>query len=68
MFNGPFKLIRAIEHDGELIGAFWVRVTTESSMILKDDLSNLTKARTLEEVTKFLYDKVPEQLGIISHL
>ena len=64
LFNGPFKLIRAIEKDEKLIAAFWVRVTVEPSLIFTENLSNLQIARALDETIKFLFCKVPERLGI----
>jgi hypothetical protein len=64
LFNGPFKLIKSIEKDGELIGSFWVRLTAEVSILLRPEVSNLTKARAIKELGNFLYDKIPEQLGI----
>lgn len=64
LFNGPFKLVKSIDHNGELIGSFWVRLTTEISILLKPELSNITKARAINEIGNFLYNKIPEQLGI----
>jgi hypothetical protein len=64
LFNGPFKLVMSIEEDGELIGSFWVRITAEISILLKEDLSRLVKARAINEIGKFLYDEIPEKLGI----
>lgn len=64
LFNGPYKLIKSIELNDKLIGSFWVRVTAEISILLKDDISNITKARAISELGKFLYNKIPEDLGI----
>lgn len=64
LFNGPFKLIKSIEKNGELIGTFWARVTTETTLILRPKLSNLTIARAIDDTFKFLYYNIPSQLGI----
>lgn len=64
LFNGPFKMVKSIENEKGLIGSFWVRATVEPTMIFKSGIGRLTKARALDEMIKFLYDKVPEQLGI----
>src|ERR1035441_2867683 len=65
LFNGPFKLRKTIlSNDGEVLGACWVRMTAEISILLKEDVSNLTKARAINEIGKFLYNSIPEQLGI----
>jgi hypothetical protein len=64
LFNGPYKLIKTIEQDNEVISAFWARITVELSMVFKEGLSNLSKARAIDEAAKFLFCKVPEQLGI----
>lgn len=68
LFNGPYKLVMSIEKDGELIGSFWTRLTTEISILLKPELSNITKARAISEIGRFLYCKIPEQLGISDSL
>jgi hypothetical protein len=64
LYNGPFKLIRSIEENGKLIGSFWVRITTENSLVLRKDLTRLEIARAMKEMYEFLYCKVPEELGI----
>ena len=64
LFNGPFKLIKSVECDGKLIGSFWVKITSEISILLKPELSNLAKAKAIKEIGEFLYGKIPEQLGI----
>ena len=64
IFNGPYKLINSIEYDGDLVGTFWARATTESTLILRPDLSKLTVARALKETYEYLYDNIPSQLGI----
>jgi hypothetical protein len=64
LFNGPFRLIKSIEQDGNLIGAFWVRATIEPTLIFRSDIGKLSRARALDEAIKYLNDKVPEQLGI----
>ena len=63
LYNGQFRLMKAIEQDNELIGSCWVRLTTESTIIFKENLNNLTIARALKEVNKFLHCEVPK-LGI----
>ena len=64
LFNGPYKLVKSVDHNGELTGSFWVRVTSEISILLRPELSNITKARAINEIGQFLYCKIPEQLGI----
>lgn len=65
LFNGPYRLIKSIENSkSELIGSFWVRVTTESTLVLRENLSRLTLARALDETFKFLHCRIPEELGI----
>jgi hypothetical protein len=65
LFNGPFKLRKTIYSDeGEVLGACWVRITAEISILLRPELRNVTKARAIYEIGKFLYDAIPSQLGI----
>ena len=64
IFNGPYKLVHSIEHNGNFLGSFWVRVTVEPTIVFAENLNKLTMARAIDEVIEFLYDKVPEQLGI----
>jgi hypothetical protein len=63
-YDGPFRLVKSIEDDGKLVGIFWVRLTVEASMVLNEDLGKIKRARVINETYKFLYNKVPEQLGI----
>jgi hypothetical protein len=64
LFNGPYRLIKSIEDKNELIGSFWVRLTTEISLILRPNLNNLTRARAVNEVGRFLKYSIPGRLGI----
>lgn len=64
LFNGPFKLTKSIEYKGKLVASFWVRVTTESSLIFAPEVSKLTKAKVISDVFNFLYNEVPVKLGI----
>lgn len=64
LFNGPYKLIHSIDYNKELVGAFWARVTVEPTLIFKESISKLSRARALEETFKFLNCQIPEQLNI----
>lgn len=64
LFNGPFKLIKSVEYQGEFIGSFWVRMTTEVSILLRPESNNFTKARAIKELGNFLYCNIPKELGI----
>lgn len=65
LFNGPFKLRKTVySNDGEILGACWVRITAEISILLRDDISKLKRARSIKEVGNFLYDSIPVELGI----
>jgi hypothetical protein len=64
LFNGPFKLIKSIDDNGDLVGSFWVRITTEVSLLLKPEMSRIKRARAISKIAEFLYDKIPEDLGI----
>jgi len=45
---------KSIEEDGSLIGSFWVKLTSETSLILDSKYSNLTRARAIKEIFRFL--------------
>jgi hypothetical protein len=65
LFNGPFKLRKTIySKDREILGSFWVRVTAEISILLREDLSNYKRARVINEIGNYLYNEIPSQLGI----
>lgn len=47
-----------INKNNELIGSFWVKITSEVSLILSSDVSHLTKARAVKEIDKFLREEM----------
>jgi hypothetical protein len=52
----------------KLIGSFWTKLTSETSLILCPEVSNLTKARAIREVFQSLYCEL-QKLGLDdSHL
>jgi hypothetical protein len=61
--NPLYKIQKSIENNSELLGSFWVKITSETSLVLKPELSNLTKARAIKEIFKFLYLEV-QRLGL----
>ncbi len=69
LFNGPFKIRKTVySKDGEIIGSFWVRITTEISILLRDNISNFKKAKAVSSIGNYLYDEIPTQLGISDSL
>jgi hypothetical protein len=64
LFNGPFKLLKSVTNNDELIGSFWARATVEPTIIFKEGISNISRARALDEMINYLYNKIPENLGI----
>ena len=64
LFDGPFKIVMSVEDENGLVGSFWVRITAEISILLKEDLSRLVKARAINEIGNFLHDEIPQKLGI----
>lgn len=65
LFNGPFKLIKTvISEEDEVLGACWVRVTAEISLLLRENISSFKKARAINNIGEFLYNEIPLSLGI----
>lgn len=59
---------KSIEDDGKLLGSFWVKLTSETSLILEPSLSRLAKARAIKEIFDFLVEELTS-LGLDdSHL
>lgn len=67
--NSKLYIIKkSIESDGELLGSFWVKITSETSLILQPDLSRLAKARAIKEVFDFLVNELVSMGLDDSHL
>jgi hypothetical protein len=65
LFNGPFKIRKTIlSDDDEVLGACWIRITTEISLLLRSEISKYKRARAINKIGKFLYNEIPEQFGI----
>jgi|ERR1035441_2980871 hypothetical protein len=65
LFNGPFKLRKTIlSEEDEVLGACWVRVTAEISLLLRENISSFKKARAINNIGEFLYNEIPLSLGI----
>lgn len=47
-------IIKKTLMDNGLIGSFWVKATTETSLILSPEISKLKKARAIAEIVKIL--------------
>jgi|ERR1041385_887679 hypothetical protein len=64
LFNGPFKIAKAIGEKGKLLGLFWVRATVEPTLVLKKNLNKIQRARAIHYTVNFLKKEIPEKLGI----
>lgn len=52
--ENPLYIVKGSVVDGKLIGSFWVKMTTETSMILDPEASKFAKARAIQEIVVFL--------------
>ena|SRR5271156_1282358 len=50
-----FIVKKSVEIDGKLIGSFFVKLTSEVSLIFDSSISKLTRARALREIFIHLY-------------
>lgn len=67
LVSGLYPIKKSIDED-RLLASFWVKVTTETSLILRPDLSDLTKAKIIIKIFKFLTKEL-QRLGFDdSHL
>jgi len=66
--NSLYVIKKSIIQDERLICSFWVKLTSETSLILHPNLSRFEKTRVLIELFQFLYCEV-QKLGLDdSHL
>lgn len=56
--NKLYYIKKTIEEDNNPVASFWVKVTSELSLILKNELSPTKKAKIMLELDKFLKGKL----------
>lgn len=61
--DGTYILKKSIEEDGELIGSFWTKLTSEISLIISPEAGKLKAARAICEIESFLLEEL-RRLGI----
>jgi hypothetical protein len=49
-YNHLYPIKGSLEIDGELIGSFFVKLTSETSLIFAPEVSSLNRARALKEI------------------
>ncbi len=54
LLSSLYCIKKSIEEDGKLIGSFWVKLTSETSLIIDSKYSNITRARAIREIFSFL--------------
>jgi hypothetical protein len=59
---------KSIEYEDKFIGSFWVKMTSETSLILSPNISNLTRAIAIKEIFNFLFTELTKAGLDDSHL